>query len=168
MYISPMTAHSEFHKLDDFSTKVARKLFKQYPLLREQAQVILGSDDRDDDCYLHVRMTSPSSDPQLFSVITENNEIFVGFGAWHNHYNEYHGYQLDGADAEQSIDDAIDIITQILEEKVVLAQAIDKSGEHVEGWLVEATHNINLPEGATGVDVFSWTGRLNKHIGEKE
>jgi hypothetical protein len=144
-----------FAELNDFSRRFAERLFDKYPEWREHAVI-----DPDDDLQpgsFHVTVPSPGSGGELW-VRTYANQITVDFGphGWHEHFGEW-----SGSGESAIFDAALRFLDDLMNDRVVV---ITRRLFGRPMW-TEA-----IPAGSVqrpligGVDVYSWSGRLDARL----
>jgi hypothetical protein len=103
-------------ELNQFSQQFADALFTRFPDWRAYARVD-ENETRDEGGILYVEIpVPPGSDlSRPLYILTANEEVVVGFDSDHNHFEDL----LESGGSDSSIQEVLDFIVDILEERVV-------------------------------------------------
>ena len=103
-------------ELNQFSQQIGDALFKRFPDWRNYARVD-ENENRDEGGILYVEIPVPleSNLSGPLYILTANEEVVVGFDSDHNHFEDLR----ESGGSDSSIQEVLDFIVDILEEKVV-------------------------------------------------
>ena len=136
--------------LDEMSTNFAAALFGCRPEWRAFAK--MGQAEGEPESWLELHVPSPAGETLI--VTTDDGEVTVAFGGYHEHFtwpalqDETHG-------------DPIDFIDAIVTEQIYVASARDSSRTH-GAWLMRPGESLPRGDytlgGATDISARSWLG----------
>ena len=148
----------ETTELNAFSREVAERLFERFPEWRPYARV---EENGDETGILYVEIPPPSGAnlANPLHIVTANDEVEVGFDCYHNLFELL-------VDTGETVQQAVDFILDILEERVVSVSwwsgtsvresRCEKSGVQPED--SEHVQPYNL------VRIRSWKGRYDQDV----
>ena len=148
----------ETTELNVFSRKVAERLFERFPEWRPFAR---ADENGDESGILYVEIPPPS-DANLakpLHILTVNEEVEVGFDFYHNHFEVL-------VDISETVQQALDFILDILEERVVAVSwwsgtSLRGASSEISGRQPEASEHMHPYD---HVRIRSWMGCHNRDI----
>lgn len=118
--------------LDELSRSLADRLFGQFPEWESKA-VALAVQGAIQGDVLQVTVPQPGSERVLW-ICTENDEITIEFGMWHEHIGVFMGIS-EG----EAIEQALDLIQRIIDERSVV-KVMYRDGKWSGSWLEETPY----------------------------
>ena len=139
-------------KLNRFSHQFAEILFSQFPMLTEYSK-----HDTAHPGSLLVELSAPIERPDAkLWVCTDNEEVTVGFGLYHEHFD----WPSDPPD------DPMTFIRLILSDKLLI-YSLYRGGKWAQSTTFKPDERLDrssLKEGDR-ITILSWSGRLDKQFG---
>lgn len=108
--------------MDDFSQRFVDALGLRLPWLLPHVQLASDSES------IELRMTAPSGHGDLF-VSTSGEEVTVGFGIWHGHFNELEFWASDDSARGEPFERVLSLLADFLRDLVVI-QVWTKEGRY--------------------------------------
>ena len=141
----------EHDSLNEFSSAFSVALFERHPAWLEFGRV---DESAEQPGSLIVEVPSPAeSDPQDLWILTDEDEVTVGFDRYHWHFNDY-----DATDAEL-FNQVLAFVEDILEERTIIGVVMEgdrwRSAE-----ALKLGAEFVVPEGYVGY-LRSWRGSHN-------
>jgi hypothetical protein len=144
-------------KLNEFSGQFAEALFESFPWMREHARVEVR--DGAERGVLVVEVTPAPIRPDCtLWVSTDGDEITVGFGMFHTHFDWL-------SSAEPDRDDPIGFIRDLVDDKILI-EDWTKGGEWSGSSTLGQGEEPDLTKMAADnvVTIRSWSGRFDRTI----